>query len=95
MPYELFKKTKIFMFDKLKKEFEPQLKKEVVDLLKTKLSKEIKGIEQEHNTLAEMYRKQKSVIAKINDDLKTTKDEDERKALEVRKSVADNQEEKY
>ena len=91
MRNELFNKTKNFMFDKLRKEFEPQLKKEVEDILKSKLSLEIKSIEQEHNTLAEQYRKQKGVIAGINAELKATKDEDELKALELRKSVADKE----
>ena len=42
MPQELLDKTKPFLLKKLKEEFEPQLKKEVENILKTKLSSETK-----------------------------------------------------
>ena len=78
------------MVEKIK----PTCKTIVVHDMTSKLATEIKRLEQEHRTLAVEYRQQKDVVAKINSDLGTAGDEDQRKTLEVRKSVADGEESK-
>ena len=62
--------------------------------LKSKLATEIKRLEQEHRTLSQEYIQQKDVVAEINAKLANAKGEDNKKALEVRKSVADGEEAK-
>ena len=74
--------------------YKPELKSLVVPDLKSKLATEIKRLEQEHRTLSQEYRQQKDVVAEINANLAKAKGEDDRKALEVRKSVADGEEAK-
>jgi DNA repair exonuclease SbcCD ATPase subunit len=62
--------------------------------LKSQLTKEIKRLEQEHRTISQDYSKQLDVIKKIDNDLKKPKDDDDKKALELRKTVADKEKDK-
>ena len=74
--------------------YKPELKDLAAQDLKSKLATEIKRLEQEHRTLSQEYRQQKDVVAEINANLAKAKGEDDKKALEVRKSVADGEEAK-
>ena len=59
--------------------------------MKSQLTTEIKRLEQEHRTISQNYRKQLDVIKKIDTDVKKPKDDDDKKALELRKAVADKE----
>ena len=82
------------MIKSLIEQYKPELKGLVVQDLKSKLATEIKSLEQEHRTLSQEYRQQKDVVAEINTNLANAKGDDDKKALEVRKSVADGEEAK-
>ena len=54
--------------------------------MKSQLTTEIKRLEQEHRDLSQDYQKQKGIMKEIDTALTKTKDPDERKALEIRKT---------
>ena len=92
-PSELFVRSEKVM-ELLIDQYKPELKSLVVQDLKSKLATEIKRLEQEHRTLSQDYIQQKDVVAEIKDKLAKAKSQDDKKALEVRKSVADGEEAK-
>jgi len=83
-PSELFGRAEKVM-KPLIEQYRPELRSLVVQDLKSKLATQIKRLEQEHRTLSQEYKQH---------NLAAAKGEDERKALEVRKSVADGEEAK-
>ena len=92
-PSELFVRAET-VIKSLIEQYKPELKSLVVQDLKSKLATEIKRLEQEHRALSQEYIQQKDVVAEINANLAKAKGEDDKKALEVRKSVADGEEAK-
>ena len=93
LPTALYDKTEDLINSLLEK-IKSVLKLVVTNTLKPKLATEINRLEQEHRTLSTEYRQQKDNVAKINSELETVRDKDQRKALEVRKGVADVEEAK-
>jgi hypothetical protein len=91
---EVYVKLKSFLHERIESIIKPHIIYEIEEVLKTKLTKEISDLEQEHRVLSQDYNKQLGVIKDIDKELKKPKDEDEKKSLEVRKSVADKEKDK-
>jgi predicted nucleic acid-binding Zn-ribbon protein len=90
----VFVKVKPFLNERVESIIKPQLIDQIEDILKSQLTKEIKRLEQEHRTISQDYNKQLDVIKEIDNDLKKPKDDDDKKALELRKTVADKEKDK-
>ena len=90
----LFVKLKPFINERVESIIKSQLIEQIENILKLQLTKEISRLEQEHRTIAQDYKKQLDVIKEIANELKKPKGDDDKKALEVRKTVATNEKDK-
>ena len=71
---EVYVKLKSFLHERIESIIKPHIIYEIEEVLKTKLTKEISDLEQEHRVLSQDYNKQLGVIKDIDKELKKPKD---------------------